>query len=450
MKLLDQKETAGESSAKSSSSRLARPPEVDSNSMRKPMVAMVALTFGASVVNYASSVIFGRMLTPASYGDYTALLALVVVVAVPTGAAQTVVAERLAVHRARGDVDAIRYLVRHALAHVGLYSVVLGLIYCLSIPLVVSALDLQAVGPALALAPLIAITFFVPVVFGALQGLEKFLAFGIVTVGIALSRIAFGVPWTLAGGGAGGPIAGQALGSILTVVAILLIARKYLLGRGTGAATSGLRRRISGRSMAASGAFIAFALLSNLDVLLAKAFLPPDEAGSYAALATIGKIVLFLPGAVSIVMVPYAARHRDATGSATKILRVSAVAVAAGSALVAIPTAIEPNLVLRMMFGGRYLDAAPGVLPIVLASASLALLYLLVVYTVTIQDHNWVYLLLAGVGLQALAIGLFHDSAIEVAAAQASVMIVILVINELVFHPILRAERLLRRTDSPS
>ncbi|MBI4897481.1 MAG: hypothetical protein HY827_03840 [Actinobacteria bacterium] len=412
------------------------------------MAAMVVLTFAASVVNYLSSVVFGRMLTPASYGDYTALLALVVVVAVPTAAAQTVVAERLAVHRSRSDVDAIRYLIRHALAHVGLYSVVLGLAYCASIPLVVSALDLQAIGPALALAPLIAVTFFVPVVYGALQGLEKFVALGAVVLGVALSRIAFGVPWTLAGGGAGGPIAGQAIGSFLAIAVMLFIARKYLLGRGTGAATSGLRRRIGGRSMAASGAFIAFALLSNLDVLLAKMFLPPDEAGSYAALATIGKIVLFLPGAVSIVMVPYVARSRDSTGSATNVLRVSAVAVAAGSALVAIPTAIEPSLVLRLMFGNRYLDAASGVLPIVLASASLALLYLLVVYTVTIQDHNWVYLLLAGVGLQALAIGFFHGSAIDVAVAQASVMIVILVINELVFHPILRAERLLRRASS--
>ena len=63
------------------------------------MAVMVALTFAASAVNYASSVVFGRMLTPASFGDLTAMLAIVVVVAIPTAAAQTVVAERLAEFR---------------------------------------------------------------------------------------------------------------------------------------------------------------------------------------------------------------------------------------------------------------------------------------------------------------------------------------------------------------
>ena len=409
------------------------------------MAVMVALTFAASAVNYASNVVFGRMLTPASFGDFTAMLAIVVVVAIPTGAAQTVVAERLAEYRARGDDNAIRYLIRHALAHVALYSCVLWILYCISIPLVVSVLDLQAIGPALALAPLIAVTFFLPVVYGVLQGLERFALLGAVALGVATSRIIFGVPWTLAGGGAGGPIAGQAIGSFLAVAVMLYLARRFVIGRGTGAAASGLRRRIDSRSMAAGGAFIVFALLSNLDVLLAKAFLAPEKAGSYAALATIGKIVLFLPWAVSIVMVPYIARSRAATGSSSSILRISAIAVAAGASLVAIPAALKPGLVLRLMFGSRYADAASGVLPIVVASALLALLYLLVVYTVAIQDQRWVYLLLGGVGLQVAAISIFHSSPSEIAVVQASVMLVILVLNELLFQPILRAERLLRR-----
>jgi hypothetical protein len=58
-----------------------------------------------------------------------------------------------------------------------------------------------------------------------------------------------------------------------------------------------------------------------------------------------------------------------------------------------------------------------------------------------------VYLLLGGVGLQVAAISLFHSSPSTIAVVQASVMFVILVLNELLFHPILRAERLLRRNN---
>ncbi len=87
------------------------------------------------------------------------------------------------------------------------------------------------------------------------------------------------------------------------------VVRDYILRRGTGAATSGLRRRIPDRrTLAAGGAFTAFAVLSNLDVLLAKLLLSPHEAGVYAALATVEKIIIFLPARVAVVVVPNAAR----------------------------------------------------------------------------------------------------------------------------------------------
>ena len=38
-------------------------------------------------------------------------------------------------------------------------------------------------------------------------------------------------------------------------------------------------------------------MIANCDVVLAKIFLSPSAAGQYAALATIGKIVTFLPAA---------------------------------------------------------------------------------------------------------------------------------------------------------
>ncbi len=403
---------------------------------------MVVLTLLASVTNYGSNIIFSRLLSPASYGDLTALIALTVIAAVPTGAAQTVVAERLAVLLSEGERDRVRYLIRHAVAHVATIALILGLIYVACIPLVKSALGLQAIGPAIALAPLLVLTFFIPVAYGVLQGMERFVALGALMLAVAGSRIVIGVPWTLAGGGAGGPLFGQAVGSLLALLATVWLIRGYLLGRGTGAASSGLRRRPDRRTLAAGGAFIAFALISNLDVLLAKLLLSPHAAGEYAALVTVEKIVIFLPAAIAVVMVPSAAKARHAEGSAGRVLRIAALLVAVTTMLVAIPAAIAPHLLLQTMFGPKYVSAAAGVLPIVCAGAGLALLYLLVVYTVAIQDRRWVWLLTGGVALQIASISALHSSPLEIATVQASVVATLLIVNELVFHPVLRAERL--------
>ena len=403
---------------------------------------MVFLTLLASATNYASNIVFSHLLSTAQYGDFTALIAVTVIAAVPTAAAQTMVAERITTLLAQGEVARARYLIRHAAGHVIALATVLGLVYVACIPLVKSALGLQSLGPALALGPLLVLSFL-PVACGVLQGMERFAALGLVLLVVAASRIGFGVPWTLAGGGAGGPLFGQALGTLVALGAIAWLIRGYVLRRGTGAASSGLRRIPDRRTLAAGGAFTAFALLSNLDLLLAKLLLSPHAAGEYAALATIEKIIIFLPSAIAVVMVPSAAKMKLAEGSASRVLRVAALLLTASTLIVAVPAAVAPHLVLKAMFGSKYLGAVGGVLPIVLAGVCLSLVYLLVVYTVAIQDRRWVWLLIGGVFLQVCSIGALHSSPVEIATVQASVVAVVLVANEFLFHPILRAERLL-------
>jgi O-antigen/teichoic acid export membrane protein len=398
---------------------------------------MVVLTALASVANYGSSIIFSHLMSTAQYGDLTALLAFTVVAAVPTGAAQTIVAERVAVLIAQGERERVRYLVRHASAHVLSIAIVVGVMYTACIPLVKSAFGLQSLGPALALAPLLVLTLFIPVAYGVLQGMERFVLLGALALAVACSRIAFGVPWTLAGGGAGGPLFGQALGTVVALAVTVWLVRDYALRRGTGAAKSGMLRRPDRRTLAAGGTFTAFALLSNLDVLLAKLLMSPDAAGVYAALVTVEKIIIFLPGAIAVVMVPSAARARLMQQSAAHVLRLAGLLVTATTLVVAVPAAIAPHLVLRLMFGQKYVGAAAGVLPIVCAGAFLALLYLLVVYTVAIQDRSWVWLLVFGVLLQVGSIFALHSSPVEVATVQACVVGLVLLANEIAFHPML-------------
>jgi O-antigen/teichoic acid export membrane protein len=206
-----------------------------------------------------------------------------------------------------------------------------------------------------------------------------------------------------------------------------------------------LRRKPDRRTLAAGGAVTAFAILSNLDVLLAKLLLSPHAAGQYAALATVEKIIIFLPGAIAIVMVPSAAKAVLVGESSARVLRIAALLVLGTTLVVAIPAALAPHLVLQVMFGQKYVAAAAGVLPIVCAGAVLALLYLLVVYTVAIQDKRWVWLLACGIVLQIGAILAFHSSPVEVATAQAAVVTIVLLANEFLFHPILRGERLFMR-----
>jgi len=406
---------------------------------------MVVLTLLASAINYGSNVIFSRVLNPAGYGELTALFALAVVLSVPTAAAQTVIAGRIAVYTAEGRPDRVRYFVRHALAHVSVIAAVAGLVYLAATPLVVKLLGLRHAGVAIALTPVLVLAFVQPVALGVLQGLERFTAFGLMMIAIAVSRIAFGVPWAAVEHGAGGALGGQAVGMLVVLGVAAWAMRGMLIGRGTGAATAGLKRRPDARTLSASAAFIGFAIISNFDLVLAKMFLSPHDSGVYAALSTIGKIIIFTPAAIAVIMVPSAAKARVGDGSSARVLRVSALLVGVTVILAAIPAILAPHLVIKVMFGSKYLAASDGVLPMVAAGAGLAMTYLLVVYSVAISDRRWVLLLVFGVVLQIAGIAAFHHSPAQVATVQAAVALFVLASNEILFHPIVSPKPGLRR-----
>jgi O-antigen/teichoic acid export membrane protein len=406
--------------------------------LTRGVTVLSVLSIAAGVLNYGSNVVFARVLKVSAYGDLTSLLSLFAVISVPLAAAQTRVAGATAAHTAAGEPQRVRYITRHALAHMAALGVVATIIYCALIPLIAPALSLTTTMSAVALAAMIFIGFMFPALQGALQGLERWMAFGAVGVAMGVGRLAFGVPLALLSGGAGGAIAGQAIGMLVVLAAVIWLLRGQL-GRGEGqAARSGVRRRPDVRGVAAGGAFVLFAVIANCDVVFAKLWMAPRQAGHYAALATIGKIITYLPAAVAVVVVPSAAANSgDVRGRAT-VLRRAALLVGGISLLAMIPATVAPHLLVRVMFGHNYASIASGVLPIVIDGGGLALLYLLVTFSVVIDDRRWALLLVLGVVLQATGIGLFHANPTQIAMVQASVVALLLLINELGFHALVR------------
>lgn len=420
----------GDSDGRSTSARMTR-----------AVVLLSALSMVSSAINYASNLTFARILDPPSYGDLSSLLALSVVVAVPFTAAQTRVASRVATYASAGNFERVQHTVRHALAHITVVACVATAIYAALIPVVKPLFHLQAVGPAIALVALIFAMFMLPVLQGALQGLERWVAFGLLGLATALGRIAFGVPWALAGGGSGGAIAGQAVGILVCFGGLLWLLRPHVRRTGNAAAWSGIRRRPDVAGVAAGAAYVFFAVIANFDVVLAKVFLDPKLAGEYAALSTIGSVVTFLPASVAVIVVPTATKAGDSPDDRAHVLRLSALMVSAAAAVAIIPAVVAPTLVIRVMFGSQYLASQPGVLPIVCAGGGLALLYLLVTYTVTIEDSGWTWMLGLGMLLQFGLIAIFHHSVTQVAGMQAITVLVLLVVNEIWFHPLLPLPR---------
>ena len=395
---------------------------------------------GASVLNYGSNIVFGRLLGPLGYAELSTLLSLTVVLGVVATAGQTVLAERISHYRLLGDRHTAAYLGRHAAAHMGTIGIGVAIAVLVSTPLLMSVFQVREPGPMIALAALCTVTFVFPVALGMAQGLELSGAYAVLVLAAAAGRLVVGSIWGMLGGGPGGALAGQAIGIVLASLVALVALRGQGLAAGHGALTAGFKRRPNLRAMQASGTYILFAVLSNVDMIAAKAVLSPYQAGLYACVSAFVKIVAYLPAAALILVVPRIVSAAD-DAARRSVLRWGALMAVTIMALASIPLVAAPEPLVRLMFGSEYVEAAAGVRWGALAGCGLGLISLLVTYAVVIDHGRWQITLVVGMATFALMLVIAHETAVDVIRAQVLAVIAALLVNEATFHALLFPRR---------
>jgi len=410
-------------------------------SLSRAFVVVAPAMAAANALNYAFNLVMSRALGPADYGALGALLAVVLVGTVPGVALQAVVAR----HAALADDQEVAELWPGVLAVVAAVGTALGLLALVASPALRAFLHLESLGPCLWLAAALLPLPLLSAVQGMLQGREWFGALAAVLLAAAAARLACGVGLVEAGLGIEGALAGTAIGS----AAAILAAVPRLQGRGGWTAAHrrgtsapwarprsrrwawlgrGWKRRrpgtaIGGEVARAAAGVLGLLLLANVDVLLARHYLPAAASGLYAAGAILTKIAYWAPQFVVTLVFPrlvVAADRRALLG------RSAAVVAAAGAPLVA-GAALAPQLAARLSFGAAYLEVGP-VLPLFAAlGTGLALVQLVLFSGMATADRRMYRLLLGAVAAEAAVVALFlHDSVTEIIGATLAVVAVLL------------------------
>ena len=164
---------------------------------------------------------------------------------------------------------------------------------------------------------------------------------------------------------------------------------------------------------------LAFALIINLDAIVVKRVFSPEVAGQYGPVVTLGKMNLFLPLALGLVLFPKVTQ-RQATGRNPRPLLLLALAATLlpGLALSAL-YALAPGLLVTTLFGPAYVD--PGaVLPLVgLATTLYAGLNIWLNYALSAGRRSFIYLLALVFLLQATGMALVHATLFQIALVMA-------------------------------
>ena len=253
---------------------------------------MAAGTTVANVLSYGLSLAGARLLAPEQYGVFVALLAVTLVASVPALALQAVVAVRVV----RAAVGGAR--TRAAAEAVGLGLAAAGtmlVVGVLAAPVLDRFLTLGGPVDAVWVAVAVAATTALAALQGIAQGRRDFHRLAVILIVYAAARVAGGIAGLFVLDDVTGALAGLAAGVLVsTVVAWLLVGRPRPARGGW---------RVS-ELLVAGQALAGLYLLTNLDPVLARHYLPAAESGLYGAGAVLAKAAFFLPQAVVLVLLP--------------------------------------------------------------------------------------------------------------------------------------------------
>ena len=347
------------------------------SSRRDSLASHTVLVAGAlgiaQIAAYAVSMVAARALGPDGFGILAALLGILLIGSVLAMGIQAVAARRLVQVDAGSREGAARSMLRDGLIGGGAVALATLAIS----PLLVWLLRLDGWGAlVLAAATLVPITW-AGAQYGVAQGRESYGRLATVYAVVGLGRGIGGVVGALVTGTPLGTMAGLAVGTALGAI----------IGRIVVAPLAAApRERLDGffgESAHATHALLALFVLTNIDVLLARALLTPDEAGIYGVGAVIAKVAFWLPQFVGVVAFP---RFADARrGRATVI---SLIAVATIGALVVAGTALLPGLVVAFVGGAAYVSLVPLAWLFAAIGATFALAQALLLTRLAIDDRR--------------------------------------------------------------
>lgn len=380
-----------------------------------------------------------RSLSPIDYGHLNTLMALFMVFSVPANTVQTTVTKYVSSFQVKNKYDQARELIRHLLILMSIIAMSLFLLVSLGSPLISSFLQIPSLGVIILFGCALLIAMVIPVPWGGLQGLQKY---GLLSLNLIINgglKFVLGIFFVFLGFGLLGAMGAITISYFFTIFLAFLMLGVNLpkVRRAVGEEGNPGRPYFSYFSevyhyfLSVGITLLCFMVLTSIDLILVKHFFTPIEAGYYSIAQMVGKIILFLPLPVVMVMFPKLSSLEIETQKKKSLAILTHSLMIAGllCGTTTVLCFLFPSFIIRILSGKVYLECIPLVsifsVNMTLFSLTLILLY----YQLSTDERRFIYplsiLTVAQIGL----IILFHKTLTQVLLVAGLVSICLFVIN---------------------
>lgn len=385
----------------------------------------------ASVVSFFFGYLFhsymGRNLGPEDYGVLDALLSIFFIVLIPVSTIQAVVSKFSSVYIGTDRPECIKLLIIEGFKKLLFWGFLIFILIFILSPFISDFLKIGSEIPIILLGIAIILAFLLPMSRGVLQGIQNFNHFGI---NISLEKIILFISGVgLISFGVNGAMLSLVI-SLLFVFLISFIPMKVIREKKSN--DSFKSAKIINYSIPVFISLSAVAIMSNIDMLLVKHYFDPVQAGGYAAIGMMGKVLFFLSFNIANVILPKASVLSVQKKESVFLLRKGLFLMGMISFSIIMLYAIFPEKIINLVFGAEYNGFISLLAPYSAAMAIMAFVVIIVHYNLSIMNFFYIKSLIFSTIMEVLLLILFHENLMQVIVGilLSSSILLLLILNK--------------------
>lgn len=365
------------------------------------------MIFGSNTVsflNYLFHLLMGRLLGPINYGELASIISLTGLLGIVPLSLSIVIIKYVSSSQSKEEMGGIIYWFQKKTVYL---SIIITIPLILFAPLISSFLQIDNFFLIILAILLFVISILSLIYRSALQGLLLFRQFVLSLFFENSAKLIIGAILVYLGF----QVLGAASALVLSAIFGVFISRYYVKDNLSSQDKPPKNiKAILTFALPVTIQAIATTSLYSMDVLLIKHFFPPHDAGIYASLSTLGKIIFFATAPIGSVMFPLVSKRQSKGENFQKIFLYS-LGLTTTLAIFALFIYWQfPALVISLLYGSLYLEGSNLLVWFGVFMSLFTLSMLFITFNLSIGRTRVVLLPAAAALLQTLLIWLYHSS----------------------------------------
>ena len=360
-------------------------------SFEKQGIIIFAMSIFASGLNYLFQIVSGRLLDPVWYGELNSLFSIINILAVIGNSLGLSIVKYVA--EMEDDLGAN---VKKVFKQCSIIAIPLSII----IVLIMSLLMHYNIVSSILTTMSIVTTALAFILYGVLQGKKKFFQVGIYNMLQPISKMVLGTVLLLIGLHYNFVLVAMSIGAIASAIYAYKCIKPEMATKSYENKTT--INNVYKYFLFTLISMICLTVFNNVDILLVRNYFTEEIVGQYSSAALFGKIILYIPQALTIMMVPIVAEHKgDEKKTLFKTMGYSLGLAGCASA----GLYILRKLVITILMGEKYLPALEYIAPVCIMMLPLVGVTVLINYLIAYGD-KWFVTISSAIGI----IGVFTSS----------------------------------------